>query len=270
MTATREALDPDALAALEEERDFLLRSLEDLEREHDAGDIDDVDYRELKDDYTARAATAIRAIDERKAVLSAPRPPRRMGVTLAVGVMVLGLLIGAGILVAASSGERRPGDEITGDIRETTINDLAQAREYFAQAINAPTGPERVDAYMKASDAYTAILEVQPDNAEALTYRGWLLHNLALEAAASLPDAAAEFDAEALRLLGEAIGVQPDYTDARIFRAIVLEGLGRPADALADLDALETGSIPAGMESMVGNLRARLEAQVNPAAGSGP
>ena len=36
-----------------DERDFLLRSLEDLEREHDAGDVDDADYAALKDDYTA-------------------------------------------------------------------------------------------------------------------------------------------------------------------------------------------------------------------------
>ena len=39
--------DPDALAALEEERDFLLRSLADLDRELAAGDIDDVDHLSL-------------------------------------------------------------------------------------------------------------------------------------------------------------------------------------------------------------------------------
>ena len=42
----------DRLAALEEERRFLLRSLNDLEREHDAGDVDDLDYQSLKDGYT--------------------------------------------------------------------------------------------------------------------------------------------------------------------------------------------------------------------------
>ena len=36
--------DPDAYAALEEQRDFLLRSLDDLERERAAGDIDEDDY----------------------------------------------------------------------------------------------------------------------------------------------------------------------------------------------------------------------------------
>ena len=33
--------DPDALAALESERDFLLRSLTDLEEEREAGNLDD-------------------------------------------------------------------------------------------------------------------------------------------------------------------------------------------------------------------------------------
>ncbi len=40
-------VDLDQLAEREEERRFLLRSLADLEREHDAGDIDDADYATL-------------------------------------------------------------------------------------------------------------------------------------------------------------------------------------------------------------------------------
>jgi hypothetical protein len=59
------SLDPDTLAVLDEQRDFLLRSLADLEREHEAGDVDDHDYVTLKDDYTARAARTIRAIEGR-------------------------------------------------------------------------------------------------------------------------------------------------------------------------------------------------------------
>ena len=59
----------DRLAALEEERRFLLRSLTDLEREHDAGDVDDLDYETLKDGSTA---------DETEA-RGAPVPPRSGG-----------------------------------------------------------------------------------------------------------------------------------------------------------------------------------------------
>ena len=40
-------MNPDERTELEQERTFLLRSLADLEREHDAGDIDDADLAML-------------------------------------------------------------------------------------------------------------------------------------------------------------------------------------------------------------------------------
>ncbi len=47
---------------LEEERDFLLRSLDDLEAERAGGDLEEDDYRSLQGDYTARAATVLRRL----------------------------------------------------------------------------------------------------------------------------------------------------------------------------------------------------------------
>ena len=41
-------------AGLELERDFLLKSLRDLEEEHVAGDVSDDDYTRLYDRYTSR------------------------------------------------------------------------------------------------------------------------------------------------------------------------------------------------------------------------
>ena len=49
--------------ALEAERDFLLRSLDDLDAEREVGNVDDGTYQTLHDDYTARAATIIRSLD---------------------------------------------------------------------------------------------------------------------------------------------------------------------------------------------------------------
>ena len=60
-------MDPDELARLEEERRFLLRSITDLEREYEAGDVDDDDYQTLMDGYTARAAAVMRTIDDGRA-----------------------------------------------------------------------------------------------------------------------------------------------------------------------------------------------------------
>ena len=55
---------------LADERDHLLASLDDLEVEYEAGDLDVVDYEVLKADYTARAAAVIRRLDGEADVVS--------------------------------------------------------------------------------------------------------------------------------------------------------------------------------------------------------
>ena len=65
--------DADRLAELEDERRFLLTSLTDLEREHEAGDIDDADYETLKDGYTARGGG--RPASHRRGPSGPPAPP---------------------------------------------------------------------------------------------------------------------------------------------------------------------------------------------------
>ena len=57
-----ELVEHDAGDELEDERDFLMQSLDDLELERESGGIDDESYHELHDDYTARAAAMIRAL----------------------------------------------------------------------------------------------------------------------------------------------------------------------------------------------------------------
>jgi hypothetical protein len=58
-----ERMDELARRNLEEQRDFLLASLRDLERERIVGDVDDADYQALRSSYTARAADIIRRIE---------------------------------------------------------------------------------------------------------------------------------------------------------------------------------------------------------------
>lgn len=62
-----------SLAELHEQRDFLLRSLLDLEAEREAGDLDEADYQALRDSYTVRAAAVLRAIESSTATGTAPR-----------------------------------------------------------------------------------------------------------------------------------------------------------------------------------------------------
>jgi len=94
--------DPMRDQPLREERDFLLASLEDLERELAAGDIDHADYVTLKSDYTTRAADVLRRLDgETRSTASPPSESsstRRDAIWWVAGVAAVALV--AGVLVA--------------------------------------------------------------------------------------------------------------------------------------------------------------------------
>lgn len=202
-------LDPDELALLEEERDHLLASLEDLEREHDAGDMDDADYRTLRDDYTVRASEVLRAIEERRRLIAAPRSERSRGRTIAGIAGVIALAVVAGVLVAQNAGQRGDGP-ITG-----AVNTQRAALQTCRQAsFQDPEG---------GVECYDEFLVDAPDNVEALTYQGWALIRL-------------ERIEEGAANLARAVEIDPDYPDARVFRAIVAARGGDHELAAAELD----------------------------------
>ena len=245
MGRTREAgpADPDAYAALEEQRDFLLGSIDDLEREYEAGDVDEDDYRTLKDDYTARAAAVLRALDEGRARFDSARRTSSWTRVVAIFALVAMVAAGAGVLLAQASGTREAGDQVTGDIRISN-------RDRLLQALDRLTGGDPVGAL----ELYDEVLETEPDNAEALTYRGWTLTLSGL----------AE---EALPWFDRAVEVDDDYPDARALRAVTLTRLGRNDEALTDLRSIEPGSLPPDIAPVVDGLQASLE---DAAAGTDP
>ena len=156
-------MNPDQLAELEEERKFLLRSLVDLEREHAVGDVDDVDYRELKEGYTVRAAATLRAIDEGSNTLPQKPPPNWTRRGLIAGGTVAAVLV-IWWALAAWSAERTPGQQLSGlDPRSQQQQLMAEARALQFQSPG------------EASELYAQVLADDPDNVEALTYRGWTL-----------------------------------------------------------------------------------------------
>lgn len=226
------SLDPNELA---EERDFLLASLDDLEREHDAGDIDDEDYAALRDDYTARAARVLRALEVGSAT-EAPAPVRNRARGLLVLTAVIGFAVLAGVLVAQSVGRRDAGDVATGGIRQSITERLNEAQRRLGQ-----------QDLEGAIGVYDEVLDLDPDNAEALTYKGWALY--------------LSGDAESVRLLASAVRADPEYPDAHAFLAVVLfRGAGladQAAEQIAQLDALDP---PAIMRELVEPLRAQIAA----------
>jgi tetratricopeptide (TPR) repeat protein len=224
--------DRETLSILEEERDFLLRSLDDLEREREAGDVDDHDYTSLRDDYTARAAAVLRAIEEHadtraEPEVREPRPRRQWGRTLGWIAVVGVFAVVAGLLMARASGSRGAGDTATGDISLSTRQLLVDAQSAAAQK-----------DYDKSIDLYTQVLKIQPSNVEALTYRAWSRVNKG-DAAGAQPD------------LDAAVEQDPTYPDVRVFRAVVDLDAQRYDDAAKELDVFDTLDAPAIMKQLV-------------------
>ncbi|MCO4832754.1 MAG: tetratricopeptide repeat protein [Acidimicrobiaceae bacterium] len=226
-TATKPSLDPDVLAALERERDFLLRSLDDLDAERAAGDLDTSDHAALADDYTRRLAEVARSIDEERTAFDQvdTKLDTRQRVFTVIGIVVLAVL--AGVLLGEASGFRSPDDSVTGDIRQSSAGLLAEADTLT-----------REQRWPEAIEVYDEVLDVAPGNVEALTYRGWLT--------ARLGD-----DETALLDLSEAVAVDPTYPDARVFSAIVLDNQLRFTEAAAELAAFDSVDPPEDMLMLV-------------------
>ena len=217
---------------LEEERDFLLASLQDLEREREAGELSERDYQALHDDYTARAAVVLRALEKGRGRSSqrskqevAVRTRRSMGITAVVIVAIAGLAGGA---VAMFAGQRDPGAPMTGSLPDTPSGRMAQALQLESQG--------------RAADAlriYDGLLEDDPRNVQALAYRGWLLKR------AGLPDLAMES-------LDKAVAIDPRFPDAHFFRGMVLyQDRKDPAAAVAAFRLFMSNNPPQEMVPLV-------------------
>jgi tetratricopeptide (TPR) repeat protein len=217
---------------LEEERDFLLASLRDLERERESGELSDRDYRALHADYTARAAVVLRAL-ERKPARAAkdgkPPPPvrtqRPMLITLGV-ILVIAAVTGSA--VAIFSGSREAGAPMTGSLPESPSGRMQQALQLESQGKAA-----------EALKIYDELLKTDPRNVQALAYRGWLLKR------AGLPDLA-------LTALDQAISIDPRFPDAHFFRGMVLyQDRGDPAGAVTEFRLFLANNPPPDMVPLV-------------------
>jgi tetratricopeptide (TPR) repeat protein len=174
---------------LEDERTFLLRSLEDLDREHEAGDLSDEDHAVLRDGYVARAAAVLRTLDgaslspdgstdgPRRSGRDSARPSplspagatgvssrRRQLLVTAGVVVVVGCVVWA---VVAHLGARLPGESVTGSV---TLSGSEATERSLAQAETLESQGDDVDALK----LYQAVLRQDPTEEEALAEVGWL------------------------------------------------------------------------------------------------
>lgn len=207
-----------------------LKALDDLDAEFAAGDLDEADYRNLRDDYTVRVADTMRRLEDLPGadgdgVSAGDGRRRRIGsVALAAAAV---FAIGAGWLLARSVGERGIGDTLTGDIAST------RQRVFECQELGA------AGDIIESLQCFDEVLVEDPDNVEALTYRGWyvVLTTSSAEAAGE-EESAAELLEVGRTYLDRAVEVNPRFADARAFRAVVYDRMGDADAACAEIDAL--------------------------------
>jgi hypothetical protein len=210
----------DQLAVLEEERRFLLRSLRDLEREREAGDVDDVDYEALKDGYTVRAAAVLRQIDEGRQQF-APKKPAQWARRVLLSVAIIAASIGIGFVLAGAWGEREPGQNVSGATpgQLSGERDIDVTRGKLAEARAAMTSGDFATANGLFVEVDRSELERGSENAEARTYVGW---TTALRARAEPEsEATAQSYDIALLALKQAIAMDETYADPHCFVAII-------------------------------------------------
>jgi cytochrome c-type biogenesis protein CcmH/NrfG len=223
--------------ALEEERSFLLRSLDDLDAERADGNVDDETYARLHADYTARAARVLHQLDGDAGATVADAPPvstRRRVLTVA-GIVAFAVI--AGIALAYGLGARLPGETITGNSAANRPVSAKAAAAARVRALRAEVRAEPTDvaarlalaqAYLGSQNGRAALAQYQeaakldPTNPEPFAYSGWLIR------LQGFPD-------QGLTLIDKAISIRPDYPDARFFKGVILfRDKSQPDAAIAE------------------------------------
>lgn len=250
---------PEALA---DEREFLLQSIDDLQAERAAGEVDEEDFTVLAARYGERLAeveaaqaggappgalgsgdgrdgsaptraNGARGVTAKTDRVAAPgrRLRRQLGkrrVRLLVGLAAAGcFVVAAGLLAASVAGVRLPGESVTGSV---TLSTAQQEQETLERA--AVLGSEGQAA--EAVQLYDQVLKTDPDQPDALTYGGWLVRLAGISGKNRTVLAAG--DASVAR----AVKVAPSYPDAHaLFGVILYEDFARPAAAAVQFrDAL--------------------------------
>jgi hypothetical protein len=248
-------------AELEAERAFLIRSLDDLDVEHAAGDLGDDDLDALRADYHGRLADVQRRIEGdvaqlRRDVEASKRLARSRRRTRAFMAGATVFAIGCGFLIAASLGERKAGETITGNLaqdpRTEKITELMQRAQELAS-----TDP------LGSIEAYDQVTKLNPEVVSAWAYGGWQLRIYARSAPEGEQRDA--LLAAAKRRIDEAIARDPSYADAYAFRAVMAaRDFNDEAGARSALIALQDLDRNPQIDQLTGPLRDELGLAPNP------
>ncbi len=205
---------------LDDEREFLLRSIDDAAREHDAGDLSDSDY----DVLLARDRSRLAAVEAELAVLgpeepadaagpeSPDVPPRRrygrwsrVGIVVACGFIVAGAVI----LVDHAVSPALPGQAPSGTVT------LSKAQQIEDQLAAAAVLTEELEG-QQALELYNKVLTEDPDDPDALAAGGWLEWNAGVTGKSAAAEQAGRQSEE------KAVRVAPDFYGGHLYLGLIL------------------------------------------------
>jgi hypothetical protein len=230
------------LSRIDQEQLFVRRSLADLDAERAAGDIDERDYEELRAAYTARA------LKPPVASPSSPRKNTRAAYVIFGAIAGVGILVG--VLLAHNAGTRLPGDNVSG---QTPTSPAAKLDAEAQQQI------QKSDI-VGAIKTFDAALRLDPKDAQALAYKGWLLRLAGSQAKnADLVD-------RGLASIRQAEAANPSYPDAHFFAGeTLLRDKADPRGAIVEFEQFLADDPSSSLAAEV-----RLELQSAQAALRGP
>jgi hypothetical protein len=214
---------------LNDEREFLLRSIDDAERERGAGDLSEADYEVL----VARDRARLAEVEAELAALGpdlgrkapadkdadsdvdpdAPEvaPRRRYGTWSRVGIVVacLFILAGAVILVDHAVSPAAPGQAPSGTV---TLSKAQQVEDQLAAAdVLTENGEDQ-----QALELYNKVLTEDPDDPYALAAGGWLEWNAGVSGKSAATERAGRASEE------KAVRVAPQFAGGHLYLGLIL------------------------------------------------
>ncbi len=238
---------------LRDEREFLVRSLEDALAERGAGDMSEQDYEAL----TRRDRTRLDEVERTLALLGdeeAPEPvgtpdeddiaegaggrvrrTRRRRRWWLVGIGLPALAAGVTLLAVSLASPRLPGQASSGSVDQNAAQQIREELVQAATLTNAGTSSGAVEAQA----LYRRVLAADPTQPQALAEMGWLEWETgALQGRAKVVAAGKAMEEQSLK-------VEPDDYAAHLYLGTMLLKQGDPASAVAQYRAALAEGPPA-------------------------
>jgi cytochrome c-type biogenesis protein CcmH/NrfG len=218
------------------EREFLERSLDDLDRELAAGDLAPSDHARLRAAYERRL----------RGHPLPPRPRARPGFVVASVAFVVVVAVAAGVLLARSAGRREAGQTFTGNAPTAGSGTTAPA-DPGSTGSTLPADLARCTTLdgPDAIDCFTAYTQANPEDPDGFTQFGLFAISAGMaNGSDQLFDAGETF-------IRRALEIDPADVTARVYLAVVLDRLGRAPEAVAECALLAGTEVPADLAPLV-------------------